>query len=66
MANKSSRVATVSDVRVPLTVPQHLADDLRRLAERDCSSLSATIRRLLARHVPQEIALLKGVVTDGK
>jgi hypothetical protein len=37
-------------------VPQRLADDLRLLADRDCSTIAATARRLLARSMAMELA----------
>ena len=46
----------LSDVRLPVTVPEPMADRLRLLAERDCSSLSATVRRLLARGLERELS----------
>jgi metal-responsive CopG/Arc/MetJ family transcriptional regulator len=46
----------LSEVRVPVTLPESLAVSLRRLAERDCSSVSATVRRLIARGVEREFA----------
>jgi hypothetical protein len=54
----------VSDVRVPLTVPQRLADDLRLLADRDCSTIAATARRLLARSMAVEMA--SAVTTEAR
>ena len=54
----STRYAgTLSDVRLPVTIPETLAVRLRELAERDCSSVAATARRLLARGIEREIAL---------
>lgn len=53
--SSSSRYSgTLSDVRVPVTVPQPLAVELRKLAERDCSTIAATARRLLANGVERE------------
>jgi hypothetical protein len=54
----STRCAgTLSDVRLPVTIPEALAVRLRELADRDCSSVAATARRLLARGIEREIAL---------
>ena len=55
--NSSRYTGTLSDVRVPLTVPQSLASQIARIAERDCSTIAATTRRLLARSVKQELAI---------
>ena len=58
-----SRVAgTLSDVRVPLTVPEQLATKLRRLSELECSTIAATTRRLIARGVDRELAALTAEV----
>ncbi len=50
----------MSDERLPaIFVPASLADDLRRLAEQDCSSLSGTVRRLLARALAREFETVR-------
>jgi hypothetical protein len=46
--------ARVSEVRVPVTIPEPLAAQLRQLAARDCSTLAATARRLIAHGVARE------------
>jgi len=57
--NSTRITGTLSDVRVPLTVPKSLATELSRLAERDCSSVSALARRLIAHAVQRELAALE-------
>jgi hypothetical protein len=59
-ADRSSESPTVSSSRcdefVSIPVPLTLKNNLRRLAERDCSALAATARRLLARGIDRELA----------
>ena len=55
----SSIRGRMSEVRVPLTVPGVLAEQLRRVADRDCSSLAATARRLVAVAVARELDLIR-------
>jgi hypothetical protein len=56
----SKRSAALSDVALSVTVPAPLAIRLRELAQRDCSSLSATVRRLLAHGVVREFTMADG------
>jgi hypothetical protein len=58
-AAKRSRV--VSEVPIATTVPEHLADELRRITDRDCSTMASTARRLLARGVALEAAATAAV-----
>ena len=44
----------VTEITVPVRMPRCLAAEVRRLAEQDSSSLSATMRRLIARGISQE------------
>jgi len=57
--SKISRSTGVSDVRVPMTVPEPLAVELRRIAERDCNTIAATARRLLALSITHELATVR-------
>lgn len=52
--SQTSRL-TLSDVPLSLTVPEPLAERLRQLADRDCSSVAATMRRLIAVGVVREL-----------
>jgi hypothetical protein len=52
----SKRRRIVSEVPIATTVPEHLADELRAISDRDCSTLASTARRLLARAVAAEAA----------
>lgn len=53
-------LGSLSEVRLPVTVPEPLAERLRVLAERDCSSVAATVRRLLARGLERELPEERG------
>lgn len=47
---------SLSEVRLQITIPETLAGRLREMADRDCSSLAATVRRLIARSLAREAA----------
>ncbi len=47
---------SLSEVSLSLTVPEALAEQLRTIASRDCSSLAGVARRFIAQGVRREIA----------
>ena len=52
------RSLPVCDEFISVPAPPSLKAGLRRLAQRDCSTLAATARRLLARGIAHELAQL--------
>lgn len=46
----------LTEVVLTVPMPNPLKADLQRLAERDCSTMTATARRLIARGVERELA----------
>lgn len=52
--SKEIHSARLSEVRLPVTVPEHLAVRLRALADRDCATVASTARRLIALGIARE------------
>jgi hypothetical protein len=52
---RTDKTRVLSEVRVPLTMPRWLWDRLQALAERDCASVTATTRRLIAAALEREL-----------
>ena len=56
----------MSESFVSVPIPEYLKDSLRTLAARDCSTLAATARRLLALGVAREGIAAHGRLSAGQ